>query len=134
MSLRRYTLLLGLLSVVATQDGGAQRRSELVSEWRHSVAERDLMPVPAAVTVPDSIRVRVGYEHWRGAGYGAAIGGGTGALLGALVALGPGCSDCDPPSVAEGVIGGALLGAAAGGAFGFLAGLATPRYRWVPME
>jgi hypothetical protein len=27
-----------------------------------------------------------------------------------------------------------LIGAALGGAFGFLVGLATPRYRWVAVE
>jgi hypothetical protein len=81
-------------------------------------------------TVPDSIRRKTGYQHWKG----AAIGGSLGALGGlglALLAHGQ-CTDCssDTPPIGEVT----LIGAALGGAFGFLAGLASPRYRWLAVE
>ena len=49
-------------------------------------------PVPAAI-IPDSSRRRVGYHHWEG----AAIGAGSGALLGTLLVLAAGisCADCN---------------------------------------
>lgn len=81
-------------------------------------------------TVPDSIRMRVGYQHWRGAGVGLAIGAGVGALLGAVAPYG--CSDCDPPSRGETIVTLGLLGAGTGGLVGFLAGLSSPKYVWVP--
>jgi hypothetical protein len=77
-----------------------------------------------SVEIPDSVRQKVGYHHWKG----AAIGGGLGALAGLILALAPGCSDCDDPSVAA----TSLAGAGLGGAFGFLVGLASPKYEWVP--
>ncbi len=82
---------------------------------------------PMLVVIPDSIRHRVGYQHWKG----AAIGGGLGALAGlalALAARGQ-CSDCPSDSPHVGTI--TLAGAGLGGALGFLVGLASPRYRWV---
>jgi hypothetical protein len=78
-------------------------------------------------TVPDSIRRRVGYQHWKG----GAIGGGLGALGGlvlALVAHGR-CYDCPSDAAPVGKV--TLIGAGLGGAFGFLVGAASPRYRWV---
>jgi hypothetical protein len=80
-----------------------------------------------SVEIPDSVRRKVGYQHWKG----AAIGGGAGAVAGVLLNLmaRTACADCDnDPSVAE---TGAVV-AALGGAFGFLVGLGSPRYEWVP--
>ncbi len=88
-------------------------------------------PAPAAstpgATIPDSIRQRVGYQHWKG----AAIGGGLGALGGLVLALGAHgrCYDCTSDTAPVGKV--TLIGAGIGGALGFLAGLASPRYRWV---
>src|SRR4051812_19032082 len=46
----------------------------------------------SGATLPDSLRRKVGYQHWKG----AAIGAGGGAVLGTLLAfgLGRGCADC----------------------------------------
>jgi hypothetical protein len=83
--------------------------------------------LPAALVIPDSIRQRVGYQHWKG----AAIGGGLGALAGLALALAAHgqCSDCSSDSPQVGTV--TLAGAGLGGALGFLVGLASPRYRWV---
>lgn len=85
-------------------------------------------PVPAAtsrpMTVPDSIRQRVGYQHWKG----GAIGGGLGGLVLALAAHGQ-CDDCTSDTAPVGKV--TLIGAGLGGVFGFLVGAASPRYRWV---
>jgi hypothetical protein len=82
--------------------------------------------IPGA-TIPDSIRQRVGYQHWKG----AAIGGGLGALGGFVLALGAGgqCDDCSSDTAPIGKV--TLIGAGIGSALGFLVGLASPRYRWV---
>jgi hypothetical protein len=81
-----------------------------------------------AVAVPDSVRMKVGYQHWRGAALGGALGA-VGGLVLAILAHGE-CSDCtdNDPSVVQ--VG--LVGAGLGGAFGFLVGAASPRYVWVP--
>ncbi len=77
--------------------------------------------------VPDSIRQRAGYHHWKG----AAIGGALGALGGLVLALATHgqCDDCTSDTAPLGKV--TLIGAGLGGAFGFLVGLASPRYRWV---
>jgi hypothetical protein len=88
-------------------------------------------PVPAAtsrlMTVPDSIRQRVGYQHWQG----GAIGGGLGAIGGLVLALAAHgqCDDCTSDTAPVGKV--TLIGAGLGGVFGFLVGAASPRYRWV---
>jgi hypothetical protein len=81
-------------------------------------------------SVPDSIRRKTGYQHWRG----AAIGGSVGALAGVVFALAAPneCDDC--PSNGRPLGKATLIGAGLGGALGFLVGLASPRYRWVPGE
>jgi hypothetical protein len=78
-----------------------------------------------SVEIPDSVRQKVGYHHWKG----AAIGGGLGAVAGLVLGLAArvSCSDCDPSIAAT-----SLTVAGLGGAFGFLVGLASPKYEWVP--
>lgn len=86
--------------------------------------------------IPDSVRRVTGYQHWRGAGIGTVVGGVVGALAGAvLVTIGDGCSDCGEQwSPGRGALVLGLLGAGTGGAAGFLAGLSSPKYEWVPRE
>jgi hypothetical protein len=98
-----------------------------------SARSATFVPPPSVTrlaSVPDSIRRKTGYQHWKG----GAIGLGLGALGGLALALAAPneCADCtsDPASVTGKVT---LIGAGLGGAFGFLVGLATPRYRWVPV-
>ena len=95
--------------------------------WTSLSAPLHLTPL---ASVPDSIRRKTGYQHWKG----AAIGGSLGALGGlglALLAHGQ-CSDCSPDTPPIGEV--TLVGAGLGGVFGFLVGLASPRYRWVAVE
>jgi hypothetical protein len=77
--------------------------------------------------IPDSVRLRIGYQHWRG----AAIGTGVGAVLGGALALvgGSGCADCTITTWDR--ARAALVVTGAGGVLGFLAGLSSPRYVWV---
>jgi hypothetical protein len=83
-------------------------------------------PRKDVLVIPDSIRRKVGYQHWRG----GTIGGSVGALAGLLLsALAPTrCSDCT--SSDSDVLETTLIGAGLGGAFGFLVGAASPKYRW----
>jgi hypothetical protein len=94
--------------------------------------ELALRPDPLA-GVPDSVRIRAGYQHWRGAGLGLLIGTGFGALAGAVLShIGDSCSDCtEDTSAGEGALILGALGAGTGSVLGFLAGLASPRYAWV---
>jgi hypothetical protein len=85
------------------------------------------------VTVPDSVRKRTGYQHWRGAAIGLGIGGALGALTGAIGGGVAQCDDCSrEPSAGSGALIVGLIGAGAGGVVGFLAGLASPKYAWIP--
>jgi hypothetical protein len=106
----------------------------LAQQARHpseSALSATFLP-PRSVTllasVPDSIRRKTGYQHWKG----GAIGLGVGALGGLVLALAAPteCYDCTLDSAPAGKV--TLIGAGQGGAFGFLVGLATPRDRWVP--
>jgi hypothetical protein len=76
--------------------------------------------------VADSVRQRVGYQHWKG----AAIGAGVGALLGTALAFGlrGECDDCTVTTWDR--TQGALLITGASSIFGFLVGLASPKYVW----
>jgi hypothetical protein len=81
-------------------------------------------PADSMQLIPDSTRRVVGYQHWKG----AAIGAAGGALLGALLGSGvlSRCSDCD--NTDSDVVKASLVTAGLGGAFGFLVGLASPKY------
>jgi hypothetical protein len=62
-----------------------------------------------------------------------AIGGGLGALAGAIAGGISSCDDCrQQPTMANGALYGGLVGAGVGGVLGFIAGLGYPKYRWVP--
>ena len=123
------------IAVILLLCGRAVIPSPLLAQGESVSARRvSLLPAPphavamsAAVAIPDSIRQRVGYQHWKG----AAIGGGLGALAGLALALAAHgqCSDCPSDSPNVGTV--TLAGAGLGGALGFLVGLASPRYRWV---
>jgi hypothetical protein len=80
----------------------------------------------AALAVPDSVRQKVGYQHWKGGIIGTAAGATVGLLLG--LAAGP-CDDCSSPEPRA--LETSALVAGIGGAFGFLVGAASPKYRWV---
>jgi hypothetical protein len=91
-------------------------------------------PSTDLVGIPDSVRQRAGYQHWRGAGIGTVAGGVVGALAGAVLVNGS-CSDCGEQwSRGRGAFVLGLLGAGTGGMAGFLAGLSSPKYEWVPRE
>lgn len=99
-----------------------------LSPKRPARIEIDL-PSEDLVTVSDSVRKRTGYHHWRGAAIGLAVGGAVGALTGVLIGD-HACSDCDQQPNLPVALG--LMGGGTGGVLGFLAGLASPRYIWVP--
>jgi hypothetical protein len=82
-----------------------------------------------SASIPDSVRQRVSYQHWRGGALGVAIGGAVGVVTGALLLNGH-CDDCSRQS--DGALTGGLVGAGAGGVLGFVAGLASPKYQMVP--
>jgi hypothetical protein len=80
---------------------------------------------PGSAGIPDSVRQRVGYQHWRGGALGLTIGAAIGVATGAV--MGSGCADCGHQS--SGALRGGLVGAGVGGLLGFFAGLASPRYK-----
>jgi hypothetical protein len=124
-----------VLALIVIVVGFAASSPLLAQQARHpseSAPSATFVP-PRSVTllasVPDSIRRKTGYQHWKG----GAIGLGLGALGGLLLALAvpTECDDCTSDPAPAGKV--TLIGAGLGGAFGFLVGLATPRYRWVPV-
>jgi hypothetical protein len=124
-------VLLGLAGVwLATPDRANAQAARVGVEASGSRPTAALHPTPRAVSIPDSVRKKVGYQHWRGAAIGGAVGAAGGVLL-ALLARGQ-CSDCVSNDSRVPEVG--FLGAALGGAFGFLVGAASPKYRWVPSE
>ena len=126
---------LGLLAVwlttLASRPGLAQEQPAGWATW--NLPTTAALPDSIAVSVPDSVRVRSGYQHWRKAALGGAIGGALGALTLAIGAGISSCVDCDrQPSAGSGALYGGLIGAGAGGVIGFLMGLSSPKYTWVP--
>jgi hypothetical protein len=88
-------------------------------------------PSPNLASLPDSVRETAGHQHWRGGAIGLAIGGAVGALLGTIARAQ--CDDCgEQPTRASQALTVGLYGAAGGGLLGFLAGLASPKYVWMP--
>ncbi len=86
---------------------------------------------PPSLSVTDSLRRKVGYNHWNG----AAIGAGVGAVVGTVLAFGVAgrCADCTVTTGDRAQA--ALLVTGISSAFGFLVGLASPKYAWeVPPE
>ena len=120
-------LLIGIGAVgLAPRPADAQERYTFVS-WSAEIQITPGLSGARVFEATDSVRQKVGYSHWKG----AAIGGAAGAVAGVLLALAVrgGCSDCgSDPDVAR----TALVSAGVVGAFGFLVGLGSPRYRWVP--
>ncbi len=86
--------------------------------------QRPVTQTVSPSALPESTRQRVGYQHWKG----AAIGSGSGALLGVLLIFGVrgSCSDCSLTSAD--FLKMSALGAGFGGALGFLVGLTSPKY------
>jgi hypothetical protein len=124
-------LLVTLLVITPTRRGVAQEQPARWVSWHPAVAV-STMPEPAAIALPDSVRVRSGYQHWRGAGLGTALGGTLGAIAGAIAGGITSCDDCSQqPSVGTGALYGGLFGGGAGGVLGFLVGLSSPKYNWV---
>ena len=124
----RYYLLTAFLSLGAVGSVAAQQHvgfSRWAEPWP-AVAPAGL----SGATLPDSVRRKVGYQHWKG----AAIGGGVGAVLGTVLAFGLAgeCADCTLTTWDR--TQAALLVTGASGVFGFLVGLASPKYRWEARE
>ena len=124
-------LLVSLAAVLPTAVHAQQQRRPWVS-WNAPSPGAAAVPAHALVAVPDSTRVRSGYQPWRGAALGAAFGGGLGALTGAIAGGISSCDDCSQqPTAAKGALYGGLVGAGAGSIVGFLVGLSSPKYRWI---
>ena len=123
----RVLVLLLMFGVSTSVSAARAQTADSASQLIWQTASADMAGSPALATLPDSVRQRAGYQHWKG----AVIGGGLGALGGLVLALAAHgqCADCasDPAPVVEVTV----LGAGIGGAVGFLVGLASPRYRWV---
>lgn len=124
----RFALQLTIIAVLSLAPGRADaQESHTFVSWSAEIPTAHRLWGDREVEAADSVRQKVGYNHWKG----AAIGGAAGAVAGVLLALAVrgGCSDCgSDPDVAR----TALVSAGVVGAFGFLVGLGSPRYRWVP--
>jgi hypothetical protein len=126
----RHLLILTAMIAVASPAPVTGQQARLFSPaagFGPDLGARSATPLS---TIPDSVRQKVGYHHWKGAAIGAAVGA-LGGLALAVAAHGQ-CDDCPSDSPALGTA--TVVGAGLGGAFGFLVGLAAPRYRWVPVE
>jgi hypothetical protein len=126
----RVGTAVGLGLVSAAVGGGL---GYLIGRLSPKLPARDsLLPsrrLLGSTTMPDSVRQRVSYQHWRGGALGVAVGGAVGVLTGAVLLNGR-CDDCShQPS---GALTGGLVGAGAGGLLGFFAGLASPKYQRIP--
>jgi hypothetical protein len=120
-------LTCGALGLAIPYVAHAQVAGTKIDSSRSSITAAKY-PAQSAVSIPDSVRRKVGYQHWKGAAIGGVLGAVGGLVLG-LIADGE-CYDCtsNDPSVLK--VG--LVGAGLGGAFGFLVGSASPRYEWIP--
>jgi hypothetical protein len=115
---------LGLVSAVV--GGGI---GYLVGRLSPKVPARDsLFPgrPRGLASIPDSVRQRVSYQHWRGGALGLTIGAAAGVVTGAVLLNGR-CDDCGHQPSSALTVG--LVGAGAGGLLGFFAGLASPKYQ-----
>ena len=127
----RVVVLLAWAAVwLAAPDRAYPQAARVNLEASQSLLTVARHPTPQAVAIPDSVRKKVGYQHWRGAAIGGTLGAVGGVAL-ALLAHGS-CSDC--PSNDPDVLEVGLMGAGLAGAFGFLVGAASPKYRWVRTE
>jgi hypothetical protein len=126
MKYLKATLLVLALWAAAPKSATAQRQASF-DRWAGPTLGTPPSH-PSWVLLADSVRQRVGYQHWKG----AAIGAGVGALLGIALASGVAgeCDDCRVTTWDR--ARGALLVTGASSAFGFLVGLASPRYAWKP--
>jgi hypothetical protein len=128
--------VLAAVIVLAFAEGAeAQAHTAAFPTWEFSLPLANTgIPIPV-MAASDSIRVQAGYQHWRGAGLGAIIGGAIGGLTGALGEAMSRCDDClTERSVGESALITGLLGAGLGSVAGFLAGLSSPKYVWVPRD
>ena len=123
----RVAVLLLVLGLSPIAPAARAQTTDSATRLTRQTASATTVVSPALVTVPDSVRQGVGYQHWKG----AAIGGGLGALGGLLLTLAAHgeCADCTSNTAPVGKV--TSIGAGIGGALGFLVGLASPRYRWV---
>ncbi len=122
-------LLAATLCLVVVVSAAAQQQVSF-SRWAAPWPEA-MSAGPPGATLPDSVRHKVGYQHWKG----AVIGGGVGAVLGTVLAFGLAgrCADCTLTTGDRAQA--ALLITGAGSVFGFLVGLAAPKYVWAaPLE
>jgi hypothetical protein len=71
-----------------------------------------------SVQIPDSVRTKVGYQHWKGGAIGAAVGAAAGLLV--AYAAHDRCDDCSSSGPAVSTT--TLVGAGIGGVFGLLWG------------
>jgi hypothetical protein len=123
----RLWLVLGLiaaLGIAGAEHAKAQAVRSGIDDSSVPAVAHDISR--AAVELPDSVRQRAGYQHWKGGLIGVAAGATIGLLLG--LAAGP-CDDCSSPEPRT--LEASAIFAGIGGAFGFLVGAASPRYRWV---
>lgn len=128
MKSARVILALTVLAICSPQAGAAQAQLRTATERWGRVQPPAVQR--AAIAIPDSIRKKVGYQHWKGGAIGGTVGGLAGLVLGLTV--GRACDDCS--SSDSDVLEPALVGAGLGGAFGFLVGAASPKYRWIRPE
>ncbi len=129
--LGRALVALGILALSSGKLHG-QQHSQTFASWQSGDLRPSFLP-GATVPGPDSVRVRVGYQHWRGAALGGGIGLVVGALAGAIIVANTECDDCsDEVTPGEGALVVGTVGAGAGVVLGFLAGLTSAKYAWVP--
>ena len=123
--MNRSVFLLLVIAVLGLAPLATAQQQQTLASWLPEDRATQEWAPATVLEVTDSIRHKVGYRHWQG----AAIGGGVGAVAGLVLALAAGhsCSHCDPDLVAT-----SLASAGVVGAFGFLVGLASPKYQWIP--